>query len=185
MQNREQPDHTPRSGLRPKILAVCAAAAMLILIATGFFARQSGRPVHLIFPAGSRGTFVALEDRDRGIEVPLVNGEYVYRFPEAGPLLVKSNAPMHGWHKTHASFSDGTPLPADFQPANPAGLLLRNSSCGTDGKRNWCSFYIGTLSEEFDPNEPLSELLAVGSPRPATTESRPADSERKSPSPKH
>lgn len=185
MQNREQPEHTPRSGLRPKILAASAAAAILILIVGGFFGTHSGRPVHLIFPAGSRGTFVALEDREHGIEVPLVNGEYVYKFPEAGPLLVKSNAPMHGWHKEHASFADGAPLPTDFQPADPAGLLLRNSSCNSDNKHNWCWFYIGTMSEEFNPNEPLSELLAVGSPRPATTESRPADSERKSPSPTH
>ncbi len=161
--SREQADGAAQPRRGPKLLVALAAAAVLVALAIGFYSTHSGRPVHLIFPAGSRGTFVALEDGEHGIDVPVINGEYVYKFPDVGPLLVKSNAPMHGWHKEHASFSDGTPLPSDFQPANPAGLLLRNSSCNSDRKQNWCWFYVGTMSEEFDPNEPLSELLAVGS----------------------
>lgn len=164
----DQVNHEPtsRSGRRVNFLRAFAIA-VIVLAALYWYATRSNAPVHFIFPAGSRGTFVALVDPQHGIEIPLINGEFVYQFPDHGPLLVKSNAPMQGWHKERASFADGMPLPIDgLSQGSPGGLLLRNSACGIDGKQEFCWFYIGTLSEEFDPNESLSELLAVGS-RPA------------------
>src|SRR5437660_1703542 len=64
-------------------------AVILMLIAVlpfGMIAyhNSSGYPIVLVVPEGYPGPVRLIIDKQRGVDVPLVDGEYKYRIPETG-----------------------------------------------------------------------------------------------------
>jgi hypothetical protein len=106
---------------------------------------KTGPPVQIIVPKNLSGLIRIVEDKS-GMIVPFEKGEFVYRIPTNGVLVVVEAEGFAEFHKERASFSDGVPLQlrstdsADGLPGEVAIYSLGRTS-------RELAFFVGTRQE--------------------------------------
>ena len=125
-----------------------------LIVSTGPIAgcNRSGYPIHFVVPNGYRGPLICLIDRRRGMDVPLADGQYTYRFPENGRLTIKDDAPFRGWHGMTVTYASGTLIPMDHEEGLPPDAVLFHGggSGRKDGGQEYLFDFVGTRAEMME-----------------------------------
>lgn len=133
-----------------------AAIIMLIAIVVPFgmiaYHGRSGYPIVMVVPEGYRGPVRLVIDRRHGVDVPLEYGKYTYHIPQSGTLLIKDDSPFRQWHSMTASYTNGKPIPLDYEdglPPDAVSLHSLGSGVRTRGGEHeaYIEDFVGTKAE--------------------------------------
>ena len=103
---------------------------------------KAGLPIHVIVPDGFRGLVRIVEDK-AGMEVPIEGGEFVYRIPTNGVLIVNQADGFGEWHQDRASYASGAAvqmLSMNMTPSPASAIAL----FVLDRSHNQVRLFLGT-----------------------------------------
>jgi hypothetical protein len=114
---------------------------------------RSAYPIVVIVPEGYRGPIKLIVDKNRGIDVPLKEGRFIYHIPPSGTLLIKDDGPFHQWHSMTAKYTNGMAIPMrdenTLAPGEVAyfglGSGMKVDSQGT--REEYIQDFVGTKGE--------------------------------------
>lgn len=130
-----------RYKLRTLLLVVAILAVLIRLVDlaaryAGSLSAPVGRPIKIILPVGYEGEVVIVKDRANGQPLVIERGEWVFRIPPEGVLVVNDDQPFCVWHKETHVFSDGQPAVLIPVPgASYNGTGMRWKVIASPGKR--------------------------------------------------
>lgn len=134
-----------------KMISPAWFCVLIIILGVGyflhanFFARHIN--VHYTVALGCRGHIQILANCPDGIDLPYVNGVYIYPIPVGGTLRIKGPNPlMDSFYTRTATFEDGTPIPTPTPAASQwhKGQLALIGGSGNDKVVN---LFLGTREE--------------------------------------
>jgi hypothetical protein len=121
----------------------------------------------LVVPDGYKGPLRLIIDKEQGIEIPLEDGEYIYRYAENGTLMIKDASPFRHWHSLTAIYANGKPIPIDHEgnvPPDAVSLHFLGSGVSAQGNKeeHYIEDFVGTR-EEFRKyaDRPYGEASAM------------------------
>lgn len=125
---------------------------MLVAVVLPFgviaYHRQSGYPIVLVIPEGYRGPVRLVVDEEDGVDVPLEKGKFTYHIPQSGTLRIKDDSPFRRWHPETAMYTNGRPIPIDYNETLAADTVsLHSFGSGAEGT---VEYFVGTKIELQD-----------------------------------
>lgn len=109
-------------------LILCIAAAIGPFALAAYY-NQSGKPIRIVLPDGFRGDFLIVKDREKGQDLKLQDGEWLFEIPASGVLVINDDHPFCMWHQERFVYSDGRFAMVEILETTPGSIMTgRNSS---------------------------------------------------------
>jgi hypothetical protein len=99
------------------LVGVCLPGGLMI------YHNRSGYPTVIVLPEGYRGPVKLITDRQRGVDVPLLDGKYTYHIPQTGTLVIKDDSPFYQWHPETAMYTSGKRIPIAYEEKLAPGTV--------------------------------------------------------------
>lgn len=101
---------------------------------------KTGAPIRFLLPTGFRGFIELVEDKQKGKQLRVENGEIILITDSSGLVIVNDQSFLYSFHQFRASFRDGTEISGGVEGVTPPnelavyGLGGRRDSDGRTGQ---------------------------------------------------
>jgi hypothetical protein len=123
---RKSPEAGKESAIHVELI-LCLAAAIGPFALSAYFNRP-GKPVRIVLPEGFRGEFLIVRDREKGQDLKLQDGEWLFEIPASGVLVINDDHPFCMWHQERFAYSDGRSATVEILETTPGSIITGANS---------------------------------------------------------